>query len=93
MDTNNTVKSRRGFAAMSPEVQRAIASKGGKAAHLPGGKGHTFSSEEARAAGKKGGTALSRDRAYMAEIGRKGGLARGRKINKRTTLSSILPVS
>jgi general stress protein YciG len=37
------------------------------------GKAHTFTSEEARQAGKKGGHVLSRDRAHMAEIGRRGG--------------------
>ncbi|MVN76943.1 hypothetical protein GO988_11465 [Hymenobacter sp. HMF4947] len=47
-------KSRRGFAAMSPEQQRRIASEGGRASH-ESGRGHRFSSEEARAAGRKGG--------------------------------------
>ena len=46
--------SRRGFAAMDPEKQRAIASMGGKAAHAKG-TAHQFTSEEARAAGRKGG--------------------------------------
>jgi len=47
-------KSRRGFAAMSPEQQRRIASEGGRASH-ESGRGHRFSVEEARAAGRKGG--------------------------------------
>jgi len=47
-------KSRRGFAAMSPETQRRIASEGGKASHASG-RGHRFSTEEARDAGRKGG--------------------------------------
>lgn len=47
-------KSRRGFAAMSPEQQRRIASQGGQASHRSG-RGHRFSPEEARAAGQKGG--------------------------------------
>lgn len=47
-------KSRRGFAAMSPERQRAIASQGGRAAHQQG-VAHEWSSEEAKEAGKKGG--------------------------------------
>ncbi|WP_220235668.1 KGG domain-containing protein [Hymenobacter ginsengisoli] len=51
-------KSRRGFAAMSPEQQRRIASEGGRASH-ESGKGHRFSSDEARAAGRIGG-AISR---------------------------------
>lgn len=49
-------KSGRGFAAMDPEVQRRIASEGGRAAHEKG-TAHEFTSEEARAAGKKGGEA------------------------------------
>lgn len=45
-------KSRRGFAAMDPRRQREIASLGGRAAHLSG-HAHEFTSDEARAAGKK----------------------------------------
>ena len=48
-----TEKSRRGFAAMDEEKKRAIASKGGKAAHQKG-TAHRFTSEEARAAGVQG---------------------------------------
>ncbi|HWP99287.1 MAG TPA: KGG domain-containing protein [Vicinamibacterales bacterium] len=47
-------KERRGFASMSPEKQREIASKGGRAAHAKG-TAHEWTSEEARAAGRKGG--------------------------------------
>ncbi len=46
----------RGFASMSKDKQRAIASKGGKAAHRKG-TAHTWTSEEAAAAGRKGGKA------------------------------------
>lgn len=49
-------KSERGFAAMDPQRQRAIASEGGKAAHQSG-NAHEFTSEEAREAGRKGGQA------------------------------------
>ena len=66
--------SNRGFAAMDREKQREIARKGGKAAHQKG-TAHEFSSDEARAAGRKGGQAVSRDRQHMAEIGRQGGEA------------------
>ena len=45
---------KRGFASMDPEKQRAIASKGGKAAHASG-NAHEFTPEEARKAGRKGG--------------------------------------
>lgn len=63
--------SNRGFAAMSAEKQREIASKGGKAAHQSG-KAHEFTSEEAREAGRKGGYAVSQNREHMSEIGRRG---------------------
>ncbi|MFD2785169.1 con-10 family general stress protein [Hymenobacter rubripertinctus] len=46
----------RGFAAMDPATQRRIASEGGRASHLSG-RGHRFTSEEAREAGRKGGQA------------------------------------
>jgi uncharacterized protein len=49
-----TGKERRGFASMSPEKQREIASKGGRAAHQKG-TAHEWTSEEARRAGRKGG--------------------------------------
>lgn len=49
----------RGFAGMSPEQQRQIASAGGRAAHLSG-NAHEFTSEEAREAGRKGGRARHR---------------------------------
>ena len=49
-------RSRRGFAAMDPEERREISSRGGKASHLSG-RGHEFSSEEAREAGRRGGEA------------------------------------
>jgi hypothetical protein len=39
---------------MSPEKQREIASKGGRAAHEKG-TAHEWSAEEARSAGRKGG--------------------------------------
>ena len=46
----------RGFASMPRDKQRAIATKGGKAAHKAG-TAHEWSSEEAREAGRKGGIA------------------------------------
>ena len=53
--------SNRGFASMDPQRQRQIASEGGKAAHEKG-TAHEFTSEEARAAGRKGGQARSEKR-------------------------------
>jgi uncharacterized protein len=47
-------KERRGFASMSAEKQREIASKGGRAAHEKG-TAHEWTSDEARTAGRKGG--------------------------------------
>ena len=47
-------KERRGFASMSSEKQREIASKGGRAAHEKG-TAHEWTADEARAAGRKGG--------------------------------------
>ena len=53
VDQSNTVpqpkKARRGFAAMTPELQREIASRGGASAHRSG-VAHRFTSEEGRAA-------------------------------------------
>jgi len=49
-------KSKRGFAAMNEDKQREIASMGGKAAHQRG-TAHEFTSEEAKAAGRRGGRA------------------------------------
>ena len=47
-------KERRGFASMSADKQREIASKGGRAAHEKG-TAHEWTADEARAAGRKGG--------------------------------------
>jgi general stress protein YciG len=52
---------KQGFAVIDPARQREIASLGGKAAHQQG-RAHRFTSEEARAAGRKGGEAKRRNR-------------------------------
>ena len=52
--TTGERKERRGFASMSPEKQREIASKGGRAAHEKG-TAHEWTPDEARNAGRKGG--------------------------------------
>jgi general stress protein YciG len=67
---------KRGFAAMNSQRQREIASKGGRAAHQKG-TAHEFTPEEARAAGHRGGKAVSNDRQHMASIGRRGGQRSG----------------
>lgn len=53
---NPTAKPRRGFAAMDPEKQRAIASMGGKRSHACG-RAHEWDSISASEAGRKGGKA------------------------------------
>ena len=75
--------SKRGFASMDPAKQKEIASKGGRAAHAKG-TAHEFTSDEARVAGRKGGEAVSRDRAHMSAIGREGGHSRGRARQAQT---------
>lgn len=57
----------RGFAAISPERRKEIASAGGKAAHAAG-TAHVFSSAEAKAAGRRGG--LARGRLRCSECGK-----------------------
>jgi len=91
-------KSTRGFASMSPEKQRAIASKGGKAAHAKG-TAHEFTPEEARAAGRKGGQAAhQRGTAHQftpeeaRAAGRKGGQSsRGGMNGGQRTQPAIAP--
>lgn len=51
----------RGLAALPLEERQRIARKGGQAAHRLG-VAHEFSSEEARAAGRKGGQVATRKR-------------------------------
>jgi len=75
-ESSSQRRSNRGFASMDRTKQREIASKGGRAAHQKG-TAHEFDSSEARAAGRKGGVTVSRNREHMAAIGRRGGEARG----------------
>jgi general stress protein YciG len=58
-------RSRRGFAGMDKAAVRALASRGGKAAHEQG-TAHEFTPEEARAAGRKGGLASHKPRETKA---------------------------
>ena len=76
---NETRKERRGFASMSAEKQREIASKGGRAAHQKG-TAHEWSSDEAREAGRKGG---------MASRGGRGKLP----VNQSSSVSSLSSTS
>ena len=80
--------SKRGFASMDPSKQREIASKGGRAAHSKG-TAHEFTTDEARVAGRKGGEAVSRDRAHMSAIGREGGHSRGRARQGQSSAATV----
>jgi general stress protein YciG len=76
-----TDKRKRGFAAMDPETHRQVARRGGRTAHGRG-TAYTFTQEDRRKGGERGGRAVSRDSAYMAEIGRKGG-EKSRKVRDK----------
>ena len=60
------VRRPRGFAAMDRKLVSEIARKGGKAAHTAG-TAHEFTSDEARAAGSKGGRATHAKRRKAVE--------------------------
>lgn len=62
---------------MSPEEQKRIASMGGRKSQA-NGNAHRFTKEEAQSAGRKGGAIIAAVPGRMAEIGRMGGLSRGR---------------
>ena len=55
MANNNENRNNRGFAGMDEQRRREIASEGGRTAHA-NGTAHEFDSEEAREAGKIGGS-------------------------------------
>lgn len=59
-------KSRQGFASMTAEKRRQIASLGGKSAHRLG-TAHKWTSEEAQIAGKRGGSISRRGRQRRGE--------------------------
>ena len=61
-------KERRGFASMSADKQREIASKGGRAAHEKG-TAHEWTPDEARAAGRKGGQISRGGRGRLSPVG------------------------
>ncbi|MGK3994987.1 hypothetical protein WME86_16875 [Sorangium sp. So ce1024] len=68
-----TTKKLRGFATLDPEQRRAMAQRGGKAAHARG-KAHRWDRETARAAGLKAAAASPKTTAQMQTLGRRGGL-------------------
>jgi general stress protein YciG len=67
--------SHRGFAAMSADQQKQIASKGGEAV--------SKNREHMAEIGKKGGEIVSQNRRHMSEIGKKGGEASKASRNNR----------
>lgn len=75
---------KRGFAAISPERRREIASNGGKKSQASG-KAHQFTSAEARVAGAKGGAVVAGRDGHMAKIGAVGG--KRRRVVKETTVA------
>ena len=62
------------FATLTPQQRKEWGRLGGQATQRLG-KAHTFTSEEAHEAGKKGGRSVSRDRAHMAKIGHRGAVS------------------
>lgn len=60
-------KSKRGFASMSEERKRKIASMGGKAAHKAG-TAHQWDPKSAALAGKKGGEASRGGRGKLPTV-------------------------
>lgn len=74
--TEEKPKTKRGFASMTPEQRKAIASKGGKAAHEQG-TAHRWTREQAIEAGRKGGKAcMEKHPEHQSQIGQIGGKRR-----------------
>ena len=61
----DTLKQPRGFATMDPKRRSEISSMGGRAAHAAGGA-HEWTSAEAAAAGRKGGSRVRERKAGKA---------------------------
>ena len=77
-------KERRGFASMSPEKQREIASNGGRAAHTKC-TAHEWTSEEARSAGRKGGQISRGGRGRLVESLDEGGMPSAERVMSHET--------
>lgn len=56
---------KQGFAAITPERRREIASMGGRAAHSKG-TAHKWTSDSAREAGRKGGSTRAKNMGQVA---------------------------
>jgi general stress protein YciG len=70
-DSPAPARKRRGFAVMDPKLVAENTPKGGKAAHSAG-TAHEFTSDEARAAGRKGGLASHAKRRRASEASKPG---------------------
>jgi general stress protein YciG len=75
------MKKKRGFAALTPEQRREIASKGGRAAQRKG-KAHRWTAEEAVEAGRRGGI-VSQQRQTGFRFDSETGAAAARKRRRR----------
>jgi general stress protein YciG len=73
--TQQKPKQKRGFAAMDREKMREIARTGGRKAHRLG-VAYKFTSEEARAAGSKGGKAAIKRHKFTSDEARAASLQR-----------------
>jgi len=63
MSETTRERGKQGFASMSPERRREIASTGGKRAHELG-TAHKWTSEQAQEAGRRGGSISQRRRKH-----------------------------
>jgi uncharacterized protein len=71
-------------------TKRQVSSMGGRAAHQKG-TAHEFTVEEARAAGRKGGLVVSKDRDHMSRIGQIGGRASRENKKKGILFENLAP--
>lgn len=78
--TTSGTKRARGFALLTQERRREIAQQGGRASQASG-HAHRFTADELRQAGQKGGRHHNRE--HMAELGRRGGSERGRRLREK----------
>lgn len=74
----STESSKRGLAALSPERRREIAASGGRRAHELG-HGRQWTREEAGAAARRGGLAVSSRPGHMAQLSRLAAESRRKK--------------
>src|SRR5262245_57129012 len=76
-----------GFARMDPEKHKESARRGGQTAHRLG-KAHTFTPEQARETGQKGGYVLSRDGHTWRRLDAKAGRVSGDGARRRGRITT-----